>query len=205
MTIIFHSANNLPVGQRQSDGYLNATAMCKTHKKKVADWLRLESTLELVVALAEDLNTESFVNKAELLKGGESRLSKLVRISDFSDLVFVKKGSPENGGGTWLHPDLAVQLAQWCSPKFAIQVSRWVREWMLTAQNPIARSPQAQPSTTASPAAAALPPAPGWTQEDWDKLPLADQYHFSETPEQSALRRAADWNDIFRYLAMKNW
>jgi hypothetical protein len=29
--------------------------------------------------------------------------------------------------GTWIHPDLAIQLAQWISPKFALQVSKWIR------------------------------------------------------------------------------
>ena len=52
-------------------------------------------------------------------------------------MVVVKRGSPENGGGTWFHPDLAVYLAQWCNKIFAIQVSRWVREWLLAGQNPI--------------------------------------------------------------------
>ncbi|OUK65272.1 DNA-binding protein, partial [Enterobacter hormaechei] len=30
----------------------------------------------------------------------------------------------------WVHPDIAINLAQWLSPQFAVQVSRWVREWM---------------------------------------------------------------------------
>ena len=28
--------------------------------------------------------------------------------------------------GSWIHPKLAIQLAQWLSPKFAIQVSDWI-------------------------------------------------------------------------------
>lgn len=56
----------------------------------------------------------------------------------FPNLVVSKRGSPENGGGTWLHPDLAVQLAQWCSPVFAIQVSRWIQDWIVKSQNPVA-------------------------------------------------------------------
>lgn len=35
-------------------------------------------------------------------------------------------------GGSWIHPDLAVQLAQWISPMFSLQVSSWVRELALT-------------------------------------------------------------------------
>lgn len=55
----------------------------------------------------------------------------------FPQLILSKGGSPETGGGTWIHPDLAIQLAQWCSKAFAIQVSRWIREWMASAYNPI--------------------------------------------------------------------
>lgn len=56
--------------------------------------------------------------------------------STFPSLVIVKRGSPENGGGTWVHPDIAIQLAQHCNKPFGIQVSRWVREWLTTGKNP---------------------------------------------------------------------
>lgn len=29
--------------------------------------------------------------------------------------------------GSWIHPDLAIQLAQWISPLFALRVSKWIR------------------------------------------------------------------------------
>jgi hypothetical protein len=39
-----------------------------------------------------------------------------------------KKGNSLNfEQGTWIHPDLAIQLAQWISPSFALQVSYWIR------------------------------------------------------------------------------
>ena len=40
------------------------------------------------------------------------------------DLVQAKEGG--NTGGTWVHPQVAVHLAQWASPKFAVQVTTWV-------------------------------------------------------------------------------
>jgi KilA-N domain len=40
--------------------------------------------------------------------------------SDENQLVIVKKGSVENGGGTWLHPKLAIDFARWLSPDFAV-------------------------------------------------------------------------------------
>ncbi len=42
-------------------------------------------------------------------------------------------------GGSWIHPDLAVQLAQWISPIFALQVSEWVRELASTGTVSILR------------------------------------------------------------------
>ncbi|MGB3766559.1 MAG: KilA-N domain-containing protein, partial [Phormidesmis sp.] len=44
------------------------------------------------------------------------------------------------GGGTWAHPDIALQFAQWCSPVFALQVSRWVREWLTSGPSPLVDS-----------------------------------------------------------------
>lgn len=32
--------------------------------------------------------------------------------------------------GTWVHPQVAINLGQWASPKFAVLVSRWIFEWM---------------------------------------------------------------------------
>ena len=32
--------------------------------------------------------------------------------------------------GAWVHPRVAINLAQWLSPVFAVRVSKWVFEWM---------------------------------------------------------------------------
>ena len=53
--------------------------------------------------------------------------------SQFPELIHIKKGgNDKKNQGSWIHPDLAVQLAQWISPKFALKVSRWVREIAIT-------------------------------------------------------------------------
>jgi hypothetical protein len=41
----------------------------------------------------------------------------------------IRGGVPELQG-TWVHPYVAVHLAQWLSPKFAVQVSKWVYDWV---------------------------------------------------------------------------
>ena len=43
-------------------------------------------------------------------------------------IIEINKGCKDkNDQFTWIHPDLAIQLAQWISPSFALQVSKWIR------------------------------------------------------------------------------
>lgn len=126
--------NNVAIEQRLTDGFINATAMAVAHGKDLTQWFRTKDTLELFCALATDLGIP--FNSVDLQNSDTSRLSASKYASLFPGLVFSRVGSPENGGGTWLHPDLAIQLAQWCNKSFALQVSRWIREWITSAYNP---------------------------------------------------------------------
>ena len=93
----------------REDGYLHATALCKASGKKFNDYQRLRET-------------KDFINKLSLKAG----------IPD-SQLIEVYKGkSSKYSQGTWIHPDLGIQLAQWCLPNFALQVSKWIRELLIT-------------------------------------------------------------------------
>jgi hypothetical protein len=129
------AVNGIRVEQRTDNGFINGTAMCTAHNKKLLSWFRTQDTLELFCDLADDLGLE--------IKGADLRLSDVQRLSAtkyaqmFPELLFTKQGSPDSGGGSWLHPDLAMQLAQWCNKRFAIQVSRWIREWLTAGQVPI--------------------------------------------------------------------
>lgn len=94
------------VAQRMADGYVNATAMCKTCGKRMNDYLETKAAKEFLAELS--LDTGILV----------------------SDLVIITKGGRIELQGTWVHPDVAINLGQWCSPKFAVAVARWVRDWM---------------------------------------------------------------------------
>ncbi|WP_462254191.1 KilA-N domain-containing protein [Ferruginibacter sp.] len=97
---------HIPVTQRITDGYINATGICKAAGKNFADYARLGSTKEYLDALNADMGIP---------------ISELVQQ--------IKGGIPEYQG-TWVHPQVAINLAQWASPKFAVAVSKWVFEWM---------------------------------------------------------------------------
>jgi KilA-N domain len=133
--IATRDVNGVDIEQRQTDGFINGTAMSVAHGKDLNDWFTTRDSLELFSALADDLQIEIKVGDFRDLDVSRLSASKYAEI--FPGLVFSKRGSPSTGGGTWLHPDLAIQLAQWCNKPFAIQVGRWIREWMTSAYNPI--------------------------------------------------------------------
>jgi hypothetical protein len=112
ITLISREFDGNIIQQRESDGYINATAMCKACRKQLGHYLENASTNAFLEALSLDIGIP------------------------ISKLVIVRKGKPAHLQGTWVHPDIAVHLAQWLSPKFAVKVSRWVREWLTTGQKP---------------------------------------------------------------------
>jgi len=97
--------NNIVITSRSEDNYINATQLCQAGDKKFNHWYSLDITKQLINELASDTGIPA------------------------SQLIDIKKGnSNEFNQGSWIHPDLAIQLAQWISSKFAIQVSKWIRE-----------------------------------------------------------------------------
>ena len=117
--VIVHNFNQVGVHLRLADGYINLNQMAEATGKRIDNWTRLQETQDLIAEF-------------EAYQG--SVPSDLRERSPA--LITIRGGA--GGGGTWAHPDIAIQFAQWCSPAFALQVSRWVREWMTTGQNPLA-------------------------------------------------------------------
>jgi len=139
----------------RADGCLNATAMCKAAKKRLNDYLSNATTQEFLDALATQLcNPETLDNVCSSSKTGIPVLEiSEVRTSEASNnlrgsttgIPVVEHGAVrsslvqiQNGGtrrGTWIHPLVAVNLAQWASPVFAVWVSKWVMQTAMPAQS----------------------------------------------------------------------
>lgn len=105
LQLIEHQVEKSIIPQRATDGYVNATAMCQAVGKRLGNYLQTDTTHAFLQALSSDTG------------------------KTVSELVIVRKGGNSVEQGTWVHPDVAINLGQWCSPEFAVAVSRWVREW----------------------------------------------------------------------------
>jgi len=77
-----------------AEGWINATDIAAREGRRLDKWLGTQETQEYIAALARHLNTPE---KGDLIRGQRGR-----------------------GGGTWLHPKLAVAFARWISPDFAV-------------------------------------------------------------------------------------
>ncbi|RFC67798.1 KilA-N domain-containing protein [Mesorhizobium denitrificans] len=104
--LIPHQAQGTVIYQRPDDGYINATAMCLAVNKRFHDYSRLNTTDDFVSALSAETGIP------------------------VSDLIVSIKGGDPRLQGTWVHPQVAIHLAQWCSAHFAVKVSQWVYDWM---------------------------------------------------------------------------
>lgn len=119
IAVIAHNINDSVVEQRRLDGYINATALTRAYKlatgkrRDVGEWLSNKRTQETL----EHLSSKTGIPVIELYQ--------------------VFQGSPENGGGTWIHPKLAIRFGIWLSDEFGYLVEEWVEQWLTTGQSPI--------------------------------------------------------------------
>jgi phage antirepressor YoqD-like protein len=75
-------------------------------------------------------NLTQIINSQEI-KDYCTALSKLQNYS-FADLLLVRKGAPELGGGSWAHQKVALRVAQKLSPEFAVWVDTKLEELLST-------------------------------------------------------------------------
>ena len=98
------------IEHREEDNYINVTNLCKAGGKKFNDWNRLQRTKAFLLALS----TATGIPAADLINTGT--------------------GSTYEGSGTWVHPQVAINIAQWVSPQFDVKVSAWIYEVMMTGK-----------------------------------------------------------------------
>ena len=96
---------------RPADGYINATKLCNQCNKLIGHYLENETTKAFLGALSADIG---------------------IPITGKGGLIQIRRGGNDKSAqGTYVHPQVAINLAQWLSPEFAVLISKWVFEWML--------------------------------------------------------------------------
>ena len=103
--IIQYSYEGTPVSFSRGEGVkVNAVQMAQPFGKMPKDFLKTKETKSFLKALS---------NRKKIL---------------IDDLVQVRAGAPETGGGTWMHEDVAMEFARWLSPDFAIWTNDRIKE-----------------------------------------------------------------------------
>ena len=107
-SMVDEKGRTLHLEVNQTNGYFNATLMCKSAGKKWNDYYRNQGTGSFLKCLS--------------VSAGISAI----------ELIF-QPGGGNNQRHTWVHRKVAIHLAQWISPSFAVWVSDLV-EMFLTNQ-----------------------------------------------------------------------
>jgi hypothetical protein len=113
--MILHNFNDSRFPQSDKDqiiagvnipkGYVNATEMIKFDPtKRINNYLRQKSTDAFLEALSAD-----------------------ARISVSGLIIVLKGGNDKLNQGAWVHPEIAIDLAQWISPEFRLWANRVLR------------------------------------------------------------------------------
>ncbi|WP_084222105.1 KilA-N domain-containing protein [Pseudomonas sp. MOIL14HWK12:I2] len=110
LPVIPHEMSGNLIHQRAADGYINATAMCQVAGKKFSHYHSTKNNSDFLAALSGSLKIPIPI-LVQSIKGG-------------------------NYQGTWVHPQVALHLAQWLSADFAVQVTAWVTAWMAGGVSP---------------------------------------------------------------------
>ncbi len=114
LNLVSRNWNGTPISRRTTDKYVNATAMCKANDKRWSDYRESDRANKYLEALAQITEIPVF------------------------DLIDSRRG---NDGGTYVHPQVAIDLARWISAPFAV----WMDGWFLESTQ------QAQPAPVAAP------------------------------------------------------
>ncbi|MGJ1369400.1 phage antirepressor KilAC domain-containing protein [Sphingobacterium spiritivorum] len=94
-----YEGNQVTFKNEQGTTYVNASQMAKSFGKQPKDWLRLQGSTDFVNALVQ------------------------ARQISLGDTVKV-----QNGVGTWMHEDVALEFSRWLSPAFSIWCNDRIKE-----------------------------------------------------------------------------
>lgn len=88
------------VMKRKSDGYLNASHLCKSEGRCYSNWIATFSAKQLLREFSKTLNIPN------------------------NQLVYtLSKGFPNHTKGTYVYPSIMIHIAMWINPMYSVKVS----------------------------------------------------------------------------------
>ncbi len=132
---------------RKSDGYVNASALCNAFnatrrqgegKKEYNAWIKRDGPQDFMIDLYCDIhgatreelgNSPTFIEvEPPTIVGGSGNNphSKLVALARAELEKYCDEGRYTKA--TWVHPQVAIAVAQWISSRFAVKVTKWIYE-----------------------------------------------------------------------------
>ena len=112
---------------RESDGYINVTNLCKAGGRLFSTWRRKTTTEEFLKILEEDIKSEYQKDTSVQSCTDVSEIAQ----NDILELIKIETSGLNENRGTWVHPKVAINIAQWISPKFDVQVTKWVYQLLI--------------------------------------------------------------------------
>jgi hypothetical protein len=101
------------IERRTTDGYVNATTMCKANSKRWNNYFETD-------------RASSYIETLSSVTG--------IPVTGSGGLVQTRQGGSDQG--TWIHPRVAIDLARWISPGFAVWMDGWFLESLTQPQRP---------------------------------------------------------------------
>ncbi|MCX5969317.1 MAG: KilA-N domain-containing protein [Cyanobacteria bacterium] len=114
--LVSRSWNGTPISRRTTDGFVNATAMCKANGKQWSHYRETDRTNEYLEALSAETGIPC------------------------SNLCLTTRGGAHQGA--WVHPQAAVDLARWISAPFAVWMDGWFLESVQGKQTAVVETPR---------------------------------------------------------------
>jgi len=116
MSILTYNGQNIT---QRPDGYVNATQMCQANGKQIGDWLKTQDAERYMNAISTVTN----IPLTDLIKKIKPDVNKGI------------------GGGTWIHPKLAIKLARWISVEFELWCDEHIKTLMEGGSTSLASPP----------------------------------------------------------------
>ena len=126
LVLVDETGNTINIEIRP-DGYVNATKLCQAAGREWRVYFGATGTKNFLAVLSEYENIP--IVKVGIQKQiPTNSTGNLGGIVPAPERCLVESGK-NRFQHTWVHPDVAIHLAQWASPRFGVAVSRLVRRY----------------------------------------------------------------------------